>query len=72
MMKRCSYTRREFLRTVSAGTAAVALGGLAQGRSVSRRPNVLFLMTDQQTLRAMSAYGNPYLRKPHMDSLAVT
>jgi len=34
------------------------------------RPNVLLLLTDQQTLRAMSAYGNPYLHTPHMDSLA--
>ena len=34
------------------------------------RPNVLLLLTDQQTLRAMSAYGNRYLHTPHMDSLA--
>jgi arylsulfatase A-like enzyme len=48
------------------------LGQLAHGQRRSRRPNVLFLMTDQQTLRAMSAYGNPYLKTPHMDSLAAS
>ena len=34
------------------------------------RPNVLLLLTDQQTMRAMSAYGNPYLHTPNMDRLA--
>ena len=34
------------------------------------RPNILLLLTDQQTLRAMSAYGNPYLHTPNMDNLA--
>lgn len=42
----------------------------AELRSEPTRPNVLLLLTDQQTLRAMSAYGNPYLHTPHMDSLA--
>lgn len=37
---------------------------------MNRRPNVLFLFTDQQTRNAMSAYGNPHLCTPHMDSLA--
>ena len=34
------------------------------------RPNVVLIFTDQQTLGAMSAYGNPYLQTPHMDKLA--
>ena len=34
------------------------------------RPNVLLLLTDQQTMRAMSAYGNRYLHTPNMDALA--
>jgi arylsulfatase A-like enzyme len=38
----------------------------------SARPNVLLLMTDQQTLRAMSAYGNRYLHTPNMDTLALS
>jgi arylsulfatase A-like enzyme len=33
-------------------------------------PNILFIFTDQQTLKAMSGYGNPYLRTPNMDALA--
>jgi arylsulfatase A-like enzyme len=41
---------------------------MAQPRD--RRPNVLILLTDQQTQSAMSAHGNPYLKTPAMDSLA--
>jgi arylsulfatase A-like enzyme len=33
-------------------------------------PNILFLFTDQQSDRALSCSGNPYLNTPHMDTLA--
>lgn len=35
-----------------------------------KQPNILFVFTDQQTLRAMSAYGNPNLATPAMDAIA--
>ncbi|MBN2128493.1 MAG: sulfatase-like hydrolase/transferase [Sedimentisphaerales bacterium] len=73
IMRETGCTRRGFLRSVGLGATAAALPGLACAAGAerrSRRPNVLFLMTDQQTLRAMSAYGNPHLKTPHMDSLA--
>jgi len=34
-----------------------------------RRPNILFIMTDDQRQDAMSAYGNSTLRTPNMDSI---
>lgn len=34
------------------------------------RPNILFIMTDDQTVREMSCYSNPILRTPHMDRIA--
>jgi len=34
------------------------------------KPNILFILTDQQTMSAMSAYGNPYIHTPNMDALA--
>lgn len=34
------------------------------------RPNLLFVFTDQQTLRAMSAWGGRDLATPHLDGLA--
>jgi len=33
------------------------------------RPNLLLILTDQQTHSAVSALGNPYLKTPAMDSL---
>ncbi|MFJ9693958.1 sulfatase [Kitasatospora sp. NPDC101183] len=35
-----------------------------------RHPDVVLILTDQQTADAMSAAGNPYLRTPAMDALA--
>jgi len=34
------------------------------------RPNLLYIMTDQQSASAMSCAGNPELHTPHMDRLA--
>ena len=33
-------------------------------------PNILFIMTDQQSAGAMRGAGNPHLRTPNMDALA--
>ena len=37
-----------------------------------RRPNILFIITDQQYAGAMSCAGNPDVYTPNMDSLAET
>ena len=39
-------------------------------RALDPRPNVLFLLTDQQTAAALSCAGNPYVNTPNMDRLA--
>jgi arylsulfatase A-like enzyme len=36
------------------------------------RPNILFVLTDQQSVHAMSCAGNPHLDTPHMDALAAS
>ncbi|PTY06470.1 hypothetical protein DB346_00875 [Verrucomicrobia bacterium LW23] len=36
---------------------------------MNSRPNILFIITDQQHWRALSAMGNAALRTPHMDRL---
>ncbi len=62
--------RREFLG--AAGMAAV-LPRVARGSAApKRRPNVLYIMTDQQHWGMMSCTGNRYLRTPAMDSLMKT
>ena len=37
--------------------------------NMSAQPNILVILTDQQTQRAVSSYGNPYLHTPYMDTL---
>lgn len=47
-----------------------ALLPLVLGAQSMEKPNVILIMTDQQTAGAMSCAGNPYLRTPAMDALA--
>lgn len=57
-----AFSRRSLL----AGAAAQAAPVFSQ----VERPNILLVMTDQQSHNAFSAAGNPHLRTPAMDSLA--
>src|SRR5579871_6638035 len=41
-----------------------------RGSLMSDRPNILVLMADQLTARALSAYGGSVARTPHIDALA--
>ncbi len=36
---------------------------------MNKRPNILFINTDQHSWDALSAHGNPYLRTPNIDAL---
>jgi arylsulfatase A-like enzyme len=46
------------------------MGAPALLPAARRRPNILFVMTDDQTVRNVSCYGNRILETPHMDRLA--
>ena len=35
-----------------------------------RQPNILMIMADQLSALALSAYGHPVVRTPHLDALA--
>lgn len=65
--------RREFIKTGTAVGAGVLLGGKSAAFAMkpsTTRPNILFIMTDQQTAKAMSCAGNSNLKTPAMDFLA--
>jgi len=52
--------------------AAVVLHGAivrAAGTEASRRPNVIFVMTDDQGYKDIAAHGHPYIITPHLDRL---
>jgi choline-sulfatase len=55
-------TRRSFL--------SVAAGISAPARPAPPRPNILYIMTDQQHAGMMSCAGNRWLKTPALDSLA--
>ncbi|MEC3878397.1 sulfatase family protein [Parapedobacter sp. 10938] len=47
-------------------------GGCADHRSddADRRPNIIFLLTDDHRWDALGSMGNPVIRTPHLDELA--
>jgi choline-sulfatase len=66
-------TRRELLKRGALAAASLALSPrfVFPARAARpRKPNILFLNTDQQHILALSARGNPHLRTPNMDRLA--
>ncbi len=68
------HTRREFLRAVGLGAAGVALPAIAGAdEPPGRRPNILFIMSDDHAAHAIGAYGGRLAKlnpTPVIDSLA--
>ncbi|MFC1805968.1 sulfatase-like hydrolase/transferase, partial [Planctomycetota bacterium] len=67
-------TRRHFFQSLGLGAAALALRGLSRAAEVkTRRPNILYIMSDDHAAPAISAYGG-FLAKaaptPHIDRIA--
>ena len=63
--------RRDFLKGVGAVTLGMTAKISRAGTERSRRPNILFIMTDQQFAEIMSCrMGKRYINTPAMDSLA--
>jgi len=65
--------RRKFIQTTTTTVAYMAYGPAVLAEAVAKRdnrPNILFIMTDQQHAGMMSCTGNRWLKTPAMDSLA--
>jgi len=69
-------TRREFLKAVGAGSATVVIDGCAgrfgkmRENGLDARPNIIFILTDDQRWDAMSCMGHEFLNTPNMDRIA--
>lgn len=65
-------TRREFLKTLGALTAAASLQPLLFGKgiAVKQPPNIVFILADDLGVHEMSCYGNKYYESPNIDKLA--
>lgn len=63
--------RRDFLKSTGCGLAAMACAGVASAASAKKkRPNILFIMTDDHAAHAISAYGSRINKTPGLDRLA--
>jgi len=69
-------TRRQFMHTAAAGLGGAALLSQAEPARAAegspRRPNLLFVFSDQQSWDMLGCYGNPSIRTPHLDRFAET
>ncbi|MFH1718104.1 MAG: arylsulfatase [Planctomycetota bacterium] len=65
-------TRRAFLKNASILSATVALDASAARSAVGqrRKPNILYLMTDQHRGDCLGCAGNKIIKTPHLDSIA--
>lgn len=65
-------SRRCFLKSLGLGAAACAGWGSAGAGDMpaGRRPNILFILTDDQREDTIAALGNPHIRTPNLDALA--
>lgn len=63
--------RRSALKILGGGAIGASLQACATvGRSAAaRRPNVLFIMTDDHAQSALSSYGNTLLKTPNLDRI---
>ena len=64
-------TRREFLTHVGAtGVGLMALGSLPLLADNEKRPNIVFIISDDHRWNVMSCMGHPFIKTPNMDRLA--
>ena len=66
-------TRRDFLRTVGAGTAALTLTPLLRGAQpdgAGRKPNIVIIFTDDQGYSDIGVQGAQGFQTPNLDRMA--
>ncbi len=62
-------TRRQFLAGASAAAAALPLARLPGAAAIGKRPNFVFILTDDQRYDALSCMGHPFLKTPNIDRI---
>ncbi len=63
-------TRREFLKTVAFAAGAIGARSVLARTAERARPNILLIMSDDQTWRDNGCYGNGDVKTPNIDRLA--
>jgi len=62
--------RRNFMKMVTAGTAAWSAPFIAEATPKQQRPNLLFCLSDNHSYPDASAYGSPMVDTPAFDRVA--
>jgi len=66
-----SLTRRGFLEASTAGLGAFVMGPrFLGGREDGVKPNILFILADDQRFDTLGCAGNPIIKTPNVDRLA--
>ncbi len=63
-------TRRTFLHQVAGATAMAAARTALAGDAASRKPNIVYIMSDELGYFELSCMGHPHLATPHVDRMA--
>jgi arylsulfatase A-like enzyme len=64
--------RREFLKSSAAGTSMLFMGGCMESakRGPEKKPNIVYVLTDQWRAQATGYAGDPNVKTPNLDALA--
>ena len=70
-MNKLDYTRRDFIKALGFGAAALVGSGcaLAEKRPAARRPNIVMILVDDLGYGDLSSYGAKDMETPNLDSL---
>ena len=71
--KKKPFTRRQFVKTLGMGAAALTVSGCRSDETRSaelQKPNILFIMTDDHASHAIGSYGSRINQTPNIDRLA--
>lgn len=63
-----NISRKQFMQWMGMGAAALSFPSLAQAKR--KRPNILFIFTDDHAPHAISAYGSVINQTPNIDRIA--
>jgi arylsulfatase A-like enzyme len=72
-MKKDAMKRRDFLRAVGFGAAALAMPGCAHTSpqvTGGKKPSIIYIMLDELGYFELSCMGNKYLKTPNIDRMA--
>ena len=65
-----SFNRRGFLKASAASVAVTAGGAGGEADAPAKRPNVLFILSDQHNAKFLGCKGHPDVKTPNLDRLA--